>query len=209
MNSFWELLWQPYSQTGTSDIIIEFIAVFFGILSVIFSAKSKILLYPTGILSSALYVFLTLKSHLLGDAIINGYYVAMSIFGWYEWKKNSINNQPMKITSWDANFKLNAFWVFVSSAILIIIVYYFSNKFNGWVSIVDIFTTGLFFAGMYLLAFKKIENWILLIIGDIIVIPMFYEKKLILTCFFYIVLVIIAIIGYFNWKKTMKQDKFG
>jgi nicotinamide mononucleotide transporter len=183
---------------------LELIAIFFGLLSVIFSARNSILVYPTGIVSTFIYVYLLYTADLYGDLIINVYYFSMSIYGWILWSRNSNGaDSHGHITTATAKDNLKCRVIFLVSVIFVSGVYIYFDMFTYWWAYVDTFITGLFFMGMWLLAKRKIENWIYLIIGDIIGIPLFFYKGLIFTSLFYIVLTIIAFYGYSAWKKKL------
>ncbi|WP_306354362.1 nicotinamide riboside transporter PnuC [Flavobacterium sp. MFBS3-15] len=185
---------------------LELTAIFFGLLSVIFSARNSILVYPTGIVSTVIFVYIFYVADLYGDIIINGYYFYMSVYGWALWARGNGGNH-LKITSVTPKDNLTILLIFIISVIFVALVYYRADYFGVWWAYVDTFTTGLFFVGMWLLAKRKLENWIYLIIGDIIVTGVYFYKGLTFTGFFYIILTIIAIFGYFEWKRILHSEK--
>ncbi len=205
MTEFIDFLFSQYQNYTPAILTLEIIAIFFGLLSVIFSARNSILVYPTGLVSTAIYVYLLYTADLYGDLIINAYYFYMSIYGWYLWgSKNTL--QHTKITKVTAKDNLKSGVIFGLSVIFVSGVYIFFDMFTYWWAYVDTFITGLFFIGMWLLAKRKIENWIYLIIGDIIAIPLFFYKGLIFTGFYYIVLTSIAFYGYSVWKRILRSE---
>jgi nicotinamide mononucleotide transporter len=200
-----DFLFSQYQGYTPVILTLEVIAIFFGLLSVIFSARNSILVYPTGLVSTAIYVYLLYTADLYGDLIINAYYFYMSIYGWYLWgSKNTL--QHTKITTATAKDNLKGGVIFAVSVIFVSGVYVYFDMFTYWWAFVDTFITGLFFIGMWLLAKRKIENWIYLIIGDIIAIPLFFYKGLIFSGFYYIVLTSIAFYGYSVWKKKLHNE---
>lgn len=199
-------LFEPYKDYSTTDIILEIIAVVFAVVSVLYSKKNNIKVYPTGIVSTLIFVYLLYKWELFGDMIINGYYFAMSIYGWYLWSKPSEDREELKINRTNiSDYKISTL-IFIFSSIFVTLVYFFFEKFGVWWSYVDIFTTGLFFVGMYLLAKRKVEHWIFLIIGDIISVPLYYYKGYTITSMLYIAYTIIAVFGYLEWKKIWNKE---
>ena len=90
MYQLFDSLFDQYSQYETHDIFLEMFAVLFGLISVWYSKRNNILVFPTGMISTAIFVYILFKCSLLGDMIINGYFFIMSIYGWYVWsrKKN-------------------------------------------------------------------------------------------------------------------------
>jgi nicotinamide mononucleotide transporter len=205
MTELIDFLFSQYQGYTPVILTLEVIAIFFGLLSVIFSARNSILVYPTGLVSTAIYVYLLYTADLYGDLIINAYYFYMSIYGWYLWgSKNTL--QHTKITTATAKDNLKGGVIFAVSVIFVSGVYVYFDMFTYWWAFVDTFITGLFFIGMWLLAKRKIENWIYLIIGDIIAIPLFFYKGLIFSGFYYIVLTSIAFYGYSVWKKKLHKE---
>ena len=200
-----DYLFSQYSDYPTHEIVLEIIAVFFGLFSVWYAKKNNILVFPTGLISTMIFVYLLWKWSLLGDMIINGYYVIMSVYGWYHWtrKKGNVVEYPIsKATKSEQKWS----WViFVVSMLFVVLVYKYFNKFTTWTAYVDTLTTGIFFAAMWLMAKRKVENWILWIIGDIISIPLYFYKGYTFTSIQYIIFTIIAVYGYLEWKKIIQQ----
>lgn len=207
MTDFFDLLFSQYQSYSTTNIILEAIAVLFGIISVFYSKHNNILVYPTGIISTAIYVYLLYQWDLYGDLIINAYYFAMSIYGWYLWsRKNKADEDLLKITEMTAKDNLKSIQIFIVSVIFVSAVYVYFEKFSHWWAYVDTFITGLFFIGMWLLAKRKLENWLFLIAGDVIAIPLFFYKGYTLSSILYIFLTIVAIFGYISWRKKLQNN---
>ncbi|MGY8946374.1 MAG: nicotinamide riboside transporter PnuC [Flavobacteriales bacterium] len=204
MNNFFNLLFEQYSQYETTYIVLEVSAVFFGILSVWFSKNNNILVYPSGMISTAIFTYLLYKWFLLGDMMINAYYFAMSIYGWYIWTRKN-NNIVTPITTVNTKEKKISLFIFISSIIFIYLVYIYFDKWDSITAYVDNLTTAIFFVGMWLMAKRKIENWIFWIIGDIISIPLYYYKGLTFTSLQYLIFTFIAIAGYYSWKKILNK----
>ncbi len=232
MDQIIDFLIEPYKTASTLNIILEFIAALFGVISVVFAKQENILVYPTGIISTALYVYLLSQWNLYGDLIINIYYTLMSIFGWYMWSKvidDKKNHIP--ITRTNTLDKLKAIGIFISTSIFVIIVYRYYNvmpntlgfkesvmyaisnltsgnldNFRAATPFIDTFTTGMFFAAMWLMALKKIENWTLWIIGNIASIPLYFVKGYGFTGIQYLIFLILAILAYKQWKKTLDSN---
>ncbi len=200
-----EFLFSQYKNYPTHEIFLELVAIFFGLFSVWLAKKNNILVFPTGIINTAIYVFLLWKWNLLGDMIINFYYVIMSIYGWYHWSKKKNETDQNKIAKSTKNELLYSLYIFIATVALVIGVYLFFDKFTHWTSYVDTFVTGIFFSGMWLMARRKIENWLFWIVGDIISIPMYFVKGYTFTSIQYLIFTIIAIYGYREWKKKLQQ----
>ena len=200
-----EILFSQYRNYPTYEIVLEITAIVFGLLSVWFAKKNKIWVFPTGIINTAIYVYLLWKWSLLGDMMINFYYVVMSIYGWYHWTRKKDNVVENPISRMTLAEKKWAFIIFVLTILFVVTVYTFFGKFTHWTSSVDTLVTGIFFVGMWLMARRKIENWILWIIGDIISIPMYFVKGYSFTSIQYLIFTIIAFYGYLEWKRTLQE----
>lgn len=218
MNPY-ELFIKPYEEYTFFQILLEAVAAFFGLLSVFFSVKRNIWVYPTGIISTTIYVYILFNFGLLGDMLINVYYSIMSIYGWISWNKNT-ENQIISVDFAKKKDWLVGLSLFVLSFIAVCGVYYFKpfidNHFsmNGvslgfqqldWANWLDIFTTSLFLIGMWFMAKRKVENWLFWIVGDLICIPMMLYKGLGITSLQYLVFTIMAVMGYLEWMKQVKK----
>jgi len=206
MNEFIDLVFSQFNGYTPFVLALELIAVILGFFSVMFSARNSILLYPTGLISTGIFIYLMYTATLYGDLIVNLYYFYMSAYGWLLWS-NINSSESLTITRATLKDNQKCALIFSVSVIFVTGVYVWFNMFGPWWTYVDIFTTGLFFVGMWLLAKRKIENWIYLIIGDIIVVPLFFYKGLVFTAIFYIIITIIAIFGYRAWNKILLNSK--
>ena len=202
MSPIFDFFVDPYKTYSTLDILLEGVAVITGLLSVWFAKQNKVWVYPTGMVSTAIYVYLLLKAGLLGDFLINAYYFAMSIYGWMFWtqQKDGVTvHQIDKVSSLEKKW---SFFLFVLSLLFVGGLYTILGRWASWTAPIDTFTTALFFVGMWLMARRKIAHWIYWIIGDLISIPLYFYKGLVLTSFQYLIFTLIAIFGYIQWKKV-------
>lgn len=233
MDKIIEFLVEPYQSYSNFQIGLEVIAALLGISSVIFSARKNILVYPTGIISTAIYVYLLFGWGLYGDTLINGYYFIMSIYGWYMWSRVDENSEYIPVTRMTSRERGFAVLIFIASVGLVLFVYHFKPyiqsgfdaevlkqlpgpfywlrgdgiSFETKIQYVDTLTTALFFVGMWLMARKKLENWTYWIIGDAIAIPMYLFRGYGITAFQYFIFLIPAIIGYLVWRKDVIKTK--
>lgn len=205
MNEVYQFFFWQYSDYAMMDIVLEVVAVIFGFLSVWYSKENKILVFPTGMVSTAIFVYLLFKWTLLGDMLINAYYFIMSIIGWYLWTRTTEGNMQLPITAATRKDHLTSILLFIAAIIFVYIVYWSFDYLDSWTAYVDMFTTGIFFVGMWLMAKRKIENWIYWIVGDLISIPLYFYKGLTLTSIQYLVLTYIAYKGYLAWKKSLDK----
>jgi len=218
--NLYDLFIKPYESYDTLQIMLEASGAVLGTLSVYFSIKKNIWVYPTGIVSTMIYVYILFNFGLLGDCLINVYYTIMSIYGWILWAKNSEDYIHVDVT-WAAGKEwIYASILFILSLALVTLIYYYKpyidNQFSmegtslglyhlDWANWMDVFTTSIFLVGMWFMAKQRIESWIFWIIGDLICIRMMIFKGLGITSVQYLVFTIMAISGYVNWKKSFKE----
>jgi nicotinamide mononucleotide transporter len=233
MNDLLNFFVEPYQSASTLQITLELIAAFFGVISVFYAKKENILVFPTGIISTALYVYLLVQWDLYGDLIINIYYTLMSVYGWYMWSRIVDDKQHhLPISTTNNREKLKAFGIFLFTSIFVITVYrhynVMPNRLNFIESVdyaftnltagnledfrkitpfLDTFTTGIFFAGMWLMANKKIENWLFWIAGNVVSIPLYFVKGYGFTGIQYAIFLFLAFQGYYAWKKNLNKQR--
>jgi nicotinamide mononucleotide transporter len=185
---------------------LEYVAVVSGIASVFFSKKENILVYPVGLVSTIIYIYLSFKYALPGEASVNFYYTVMSIYGWILWSKQDQNHHKiLHISFSDSNEKLKQFFFFL---FFLIVVYFseviFRNFFGAVIPWADAIATSTAFTGMWLMAKKKVESWYWWIATNTASIPLYFVKGLAFTSVFYLVLLILAVSGLMEWKKRAK-----
>ncbi len=215
---FWSQLFAPYQNYQNHWIVLELLGTFFGIMSVYFSIKKNILVFPSGIVSTIIYVYLLFVFGLLGDMLINFYYTIMSVYGWVLWSKFASTDGEIVPTKASVSDWKVAIVLFVTSAILVSVIYHYKphlehwlnhslkvvNQPLNWANYVDVFLTSLFLVGMWLMAKKRIENWYFWIVGDFVSIPMYINKVMYITAVQFLVFTIMAIIGYLQWRKASR-----
>jgi nicotinamide mononucleotide transporter len=199
-----DFLINQYKEVSIFQISLEFVAFVFGILSVIFAKKENIWVYPTGLISTIITVYLLYQAKYFGDMTMNFYYSIMSIYGWYKWttKKTEPN---LLITRTSTKEKVIGFILFVLTMIFTYFVYVFFEYKLEMSNYIDIFTSGIFFTAMWYMALKKIENWTLWIIGDCIAVPLFAYRGLGMLSLQYLIFTILAIMAYLQWKKILNN----
>lgn len=190
--------------------LLEIIAVFFGIASVWFARKANILVYPTGIISTVIYIYICFFAQLYADMGINFFYTAMSLYGWYMWTRRDSNRRVLPIR-WNTNRQqlLGILMIPVLFVVVFGLIYLFKQDdtqyMQSYVPYVDSFTTSIFLIGMWYMARKKIENWIYWIAGNIISIPLYFIKGLVFTSFQFTIFLVLAIMGLIEWKRMYEN----
>ncbi|MCW3107499.1 MAG: nicotinamide mononucleotide transporter [Segetibacter sp.] len=193
-------------QTGA----LEFIAVISGIVSVWFSKKANIWVYPTGILNTVIYIYISFKGHLLGEASVNIFYTIMSIYGWILWMKKDEANKTVLVIRY-STFKesiLNLLFFAVVYATIYFALSYLKKDFApGAIPAADAFASASAYTGMLLMARKKVESWYWWIITNMASIPLYFIKGYVFTSFQFVVLLIMAFAGLVSWHKKARYAR--
>ncbi len=197
---------KPYAEATTLDVLLEITAVFFGVLSVIFAKRGNIWVFPTGIISTGIYIYITYVVGYIGDFTINIYYTSMSVYGWVLWS-NLAQEDQLKISWAQTKDWLWTIGIFLFTMAFVIGIYIYFDKFEDWTNYFDVLTTGLAFGSMWLMAKKKVENWLGWIITNIISAPLYFVKGLGFTGIQFIIFLILAIQGYQLWKNAVGKVK--
>ena len=205
ISTIFDVFWANLMDTSW----MEFIAVIFGLLSVWYAKKENILVYPTGIVSVLLYVYICFEYKIYADAGINFFYFVMSVYGWYMWTAKT-SKPDLQITASSRRDWFFTAGIFVVSILIIMILLKWFKRddieyWSTWVPYIDTFTTSVFFIAMLQMAQKKIENWLFWIVGDVISVPLYTFKGLVFTSFQYLVFLLIAILGYLAWREKLME----
>lgn len=207
MNPIFDFFLNAYQNTPTSFIILEVVAFVFGIASVWYAKKENILVYPTGLVATIITVYLLYKAEYFGDMMMNFYYSVMSIYGWWNWSRKKNNKTIVPISRTTFKEKIIGVVLIILTMIVTYTVYrYFGNEIKVE-NYLDIFTSGIFFTGMWYMANKKIENWTLWIFADIITVPLYAYRGLGMLSLQYLIFTILAIQGYIAWKKNLDNSQ--
>jgi len=190
---------------------IEAIAVIAGVISVWYSRKENILVYPTGLLNTTIYIYLSTKGHLLGEASVNIYYTIMSLYGWYLWTRIDPNQKTpiLKITKSSLKDWRNQCLFFIGFYLviyfsLVLLKKEFAPEAIPWA---DALASAAAYTGMWLMAKKKLESWIWWIVTNIASIPLYFIKGYAFTSVQFIILLILAIAGWKSWSDKIKQGQ--
>ena len=187
---------------------LEYIAVISGIVSVWYSRKENILVYPTGLINTTFYIYLSFKGSLFGEATVNLYYTIMSIYGWYLWtRKNSINQPVVLIT-----FSNRKDWIKEISffGLFYITIFFALNYLKrefapGAIPWADALASASAFTAMWLMARKKVNSWPWWIVTNITSIPLYFVKDYVFTSVYYIILLIMAVWGWVEWSARARN----
>lgn len=202
MQEFFEQFLENIKQTP----LIVFIAVVFGIVSVLYSRKENLLVYPTGLINTILSIYICFESDLIGEASVNFYYTAVSFYGWWLWAKKDQANKPVvRVTFSNRKEWVQEIIFFLFCYItLFFILTYLKQYFEGAIPSLDAFASATAYTGMWLMARKKVESWWWWILTNIASIWLFYVKDFALFSVYYIVLLVLAIFGLLEWRRRAK-----
>ncbi|MBC7847889.1 MAG: nicotinamide mononucleotide transporter [Flavobacterium sp.] len=201
-----EFFLNAYKNASTTQIVLEFIAFVFGILSVWFAKKENIWVYPTGLIATIITTYLLFIAGYLGDMMVNGYFAIMSVYGWYKWAKKEDETDNLAISRTNTREKIIGIALFFITILVVFGIYNFFDYEIKAANYIDIFASGIFFTGMWYMALKKIENWTLWIFGDIIVTPLYAYRGLGMLSLQYLIFTILAISAYLEWRKILNKN---
>ena len=207
MSPIFEFFFEAYRERAVHLIVLEVLAFFFGIASVVYAKKENILVYPTGLVATVITVYLFFQDRLLGDMMINLYYSLMSIYGWWNWSRKKEGAVVVHITRTNRREKGIGFLLFLGAAGLNYLIYRAFEVPIGPTNYVDILTSGIFFTAMWYMATKKLENWTLWILADTITVPLYAYRGWGMLSLQYLIFTILAIQGYLAWKKLLDNSR--
>jgi nicotinamide mononucleotide transporter len=190
---------------------LEFIAVITGILSVWFSRQENIWVYPTGLVNTILYIWLSYRSSLLGEASVNIYYTVVSIYGWVLWaRKDDRQQHLLRITRSSRRERLVQLGFFgICYAPVYFALTYLKKDFAPQaIPWADAFASATAYTGMWLMAKKKVESWHWWIATNFSSIPLYFVKHYVFTSVYYVILLMMAVSGLLEWSKKAKQTRY-
>lgn len=201
---------EEWMQTLASQLAennwLQWTGLILGVTEVLLARNNNILLYPAGIVSSAISVYLLWVAGLYGESALSFYYVVMSIYGWWYWVKKK-DKPPVRITR-----SSKRDWLVVAGIVTggyVALYFILEHLTPSTVPFWDAWVTSTAWAGMWLLAKRKLENWVLLNISNAFAIPLLLYKGLPLYALLTLILFIVAVQGYFAWKKKVNAEQHG
>jgi nicotinamide mononucleotide transporter len=199
VHEWWNLLVQQVVETDW----LQWVAVAAGVAEVLYARAGKIWLYPTGILGTVLTIYILKVSGLYAECLLNGYYLVMSIYGWWYWAKKK-HFPPVKPT-----YSSRGEWYVTISIVgggTLLLYFFLTYCTPSTVPFWDAWVSATAWAGMWLLARRKIENWILLNVSNAFAVPLLLYKQLPLFAALTVFLFVIAVQGYFAWRKEIRSE---
>ncbi len=202
----WHQFLEGMRQTGP----LEYIAVFAGIASVWFSRAENILVYPVGLINTLIYIWLSIKGDLVGEASVNLYYSVMSVYGWILWaRRDARHEHVVQITFSDKRwwrYQLLFFGAFYAT-IYFSLTYLKKSFAPGAIPWADAFASATAFTGMWLMTKKKVESWYWWIATNIASIPLYFVKHFVFTSVYYLILLGMAFWGLIEWRQRAAKHR--
>jgi nicotinamide mononucleotide transporter len=202
-------IWQQFIDGMRHTSLLEYIAVFAGIASVWFSRKEHILVYPVGLVNTIIYIWLSLKGHLLGEASVNLYYTVMSIYGWIAWNRKDREHHPILYIRFSTGGEWLGqllFFALFYTGIFLALRYLQQDFAPGAIPWADAFASASAYTGMWLMTRKKVESWYWWIITNIASIPLYFVKGYVFTSVYYLILLILAVSGLIAWGRKARVN---
>lgn len=206
MSPIFDFFLEPYYDRPGFLIALEFLAFVFGIASVYYAQKRNILVYPSGLIATTITMYLFFQDRLMGDMMINLYYSIMSIYGWWNWARQKNGERIVRVSRTNRREKWIGFGLFLLTMLFTYAVYVGYGVEIGPTNYIDIFTSGVFFTAMWYMALKKLENWTLWILADVITVPLYAYRGWGMLSLQFIIFTLLAIQGYLAWKKHLDNQ---
>lgn len=194
-----DLLKQVVSQFELTSFV-EWFAFLFGVAQVVLALRNQVLNFYAGIISVSLYIYVFYYSGLYAESLLNSYYLIVSIAGIFLWQKKE-GTETLPISRANNKDWLQAMVLFIILFFCIFII--LRNFTNSTVPLADALVSSSAWVGTWLMIHRKLENWVVLNVSNLIAIPLLIYKGLHLTAILTIIYVVIAIMGYYRWKKTI------
>lgn len=185
---------------------IEVFGALTGIVYVILEIRQSIWLWPLGLITSLVYVWVFFSSKFYADMGLQVYYVLISIYGWYWWLKGAEKYNTDTLPVRRVNRKLSVVLLLVFFLLFLVIYLILHNYTDSPVPGWDAFTTALSVVATWMLARKIIEHWILWVIADLVSLGLYLYKGLYPTVILFVIYTVMAVIGYREWDKAMKKE---
>ena len=183
---------------------VEILGVIFSILYLYFSIRQNILLWPMGIASALLYMVVFFQSKFYADMGLNGYYVVISIYGWFLWKRGN-EEQESGLPVSRLGKKNAVILLLVTTAAFVGIGMVLKEYTDSPVPFWDAFTTAVSFTATWMLARKILENWILWIVVDLVSMGLYLYRGLYPTLLLFGIYTTMAVIGYYKWLRSYQS----
>jgi nicotinamide mononucleotide transporter len=202
-----QAIWQQFAEGMKQTTWLEYVAVFSGIISVWLQRNENIWVFPVGLANTIIYIWLSVKAHLFGEASVNFYYTVVSIYGWILWSKKNVQQHHLlniKFSTAKQWMHQLLFFAFFYVTIFFILNYVKQSFAPGAIPWADAFASATAYTGMWLLAKKKVEMWYWWIATNTASVPLYFVKGYVFTGVYYFVLLIMAFFGLIEWMRKAR-----
>jgi len=182
---------------------IELIGSVTGVLGVWLTTRQNIWCWPVGLVNVLLYIYVFFVAKLYADFGLQFFYLVMTLYGWYNWKYGGKGHTELPVGR--AGLKNMLIYLVIGTTSFIVIGFVLKRFTDAAYPFWDSFVAVWGIIGTYMQAKKQIENWLVWIIIDANCVMIYYYKNLLPTVVLYFIFVILAIIGYFSWRKDLKK----
>jgi nicotinamide mononucleotide transporter len=195
---------QSLIDTAQSMSQWEVLAVVFAIAYLLLAVRENVWCWLFAFISTAIYTVLFWDVSLLMDSALNVYYMAMAVFGWYQWTHGGDHSQSLQVRSLSLN---QHGLIIISITVLSAVSGYLLTEHSeaAW-PYVDSFTTWASVITTYLVTRKYLQNWLYWIVIDAVSVPLYIERGLSLTALLFVIYIVIAVVGYFQWRRHLSEN---
>lgn len=190
----------------TFSNMVELSGSVFGLIYVLLSIRQSIYTWPAGIITSLLYCWIFLEAKFYAGMGLQVYYVIISIYGWWNWSHGGQSGSGEEMLR--VSYTTRDLWIklFVLNLFLTLLMYYLLSRYtDSPIPFGDAFTTSLSIIATWMLARKKIEQWLIWIFIDLVSVGLYMYRGLYPTVFLFIVYAVMAVIGFYEWRKEPKK----
>ena len=181
---------------------VELAGTLFGFIYIWFSIRQNLLTWPAGIISSILFCWVFFVIRLYAQAALQLYYVLISIYGWWSWHHlvhNDDSDKHLGVTSTSGQLWIKLILI---NFILTFSIFFFTSRYtDDMLPVGDSFIASMSIIATWMLARKKIEQWLIWVFIDVISSALYLFRGLYATFFLFMVYAIMAGIGFYEWKK--------
>ena len=202
-----QTIWQQFAEGMKQTTWLEYVAVFTGIISVWLQRNENIWVFPVGLANTIIYIWLSVKGHLFGEASVNFYYTVVSIYGWILWSKKNVRQHHLLNIEFSTSKQWMhqlLFFAFFYVTIFFILNYVKQSFAPGAIPWADAFASATAYTGMWLMAKKKVESWYWWIATNTASVPLYFVKGYVFTGVYYLVLLIMAFFGLIEWMRKAR-----
>ena len=190
--------------TFLADHWLDIVTTVLGLAYILLEYKASVWMWLVGFMMQALGIVLYYQKGLYADCGMEFYYLSMTVYGYWKWVRGSVSKESLPISHFPKRLVLP--WLLLIAAVWGIIYWLLITFTNSNVPLADSFTTALSIVGIWALAHKYLEQWFIWIAVDVVTCVLYFYKDIPFKATLYGLYVVIAVFGYFKWKKLMQKQ---